>query len=470
VTHYPNCEARDLLQDLFSAAVNASRGDRVIPAISRLENNRWIYAGPGGALSIDLPTGEGRVVVIGAGKASSSMASGLEKVLGDRIDSGIVIVKHDPATPLMRIQSRQGGHPIPDELSAEATHELLRALDRARPEDVVFFLLSGGASSLLCLPVESIAFADKAMANHLLVTSGASIAEINTVRKHMSAVKGGRLRLRCKSTTFCTLAISDVIGDDPSTIGSGPSVADETTFADALLILDRYGLDSAMPASVVAHLRRGASGEEDETPKSLINASYRTICSNRTALDAAVLSAASRGFRVQVLTDRMAGHTHDAARDFALTLKQLAAEQRTGTTPLVVLAGGETTLPVKGHGTGGRNQEFALVAGVHLQDTNGITLLAAGSDGSDGPTDAAGAFADDATVSRARAINRDVQAHLADNDVYPLLEAMGDLYKSGPTGTNVMDLVAAVVGGSGSRESNGAQERTRTSKDRSTGT
>jgi glycerate-2-kinase len=420
----------------------------VIPAVSRLEDNRWIYRGPGEALSIGLPTGEGRVIVVGAGKAAASMASGLEAVLGDRIDTGVVIVKDDLTTMLKRIQCHRGGHPIPDESSTVATRALLKALDGARADDTVFLLLSGGASSLLCLPVDAIAFPDKVFANRLLVTSGASIAEINTVRKHLSAVKGGRLRLRCKATTFCTLAISDVIGDDPSSIGSGPGVADETTFADALSVLDRYGLDSVMPTSVLAHLRRGANGGEEETPRSLENASYRTICSNRTALDAAALAAASRGFKVRVLTDRMAGHTHEAARDFALTLKQLAAEQGTGTAPLVVLAGGETTLPVKGQGTGGRNQEFAVVAGVHLQDTNGITLLAAGSDGTDGPTDAAGAFADGATVRRARSVNRDVQAHLADNDVYPLLEAMGDLYKSGPTGTNVMDLVAAVVGGS----------------------
>jgi glycerate 2-kinase len=448
MTHHRNGETRDLLQDLFSAAVNASRGDRVIPAVSHLDDNRWIYSGPGEALSIGLPTGEGRVIVVGAGKAAASMARGLETVLENRIETGVVIVKDDLTMMPKRIQCHRGGHPVPDESSAAATRVLLKALDGARADDTVFLLLSGGASSLLCLPVDSVAFADKAFANGLLVTSGASIAEINTVRKHLSAVKGGRLRLRCKAMTFCTLAISDVIGDDPSTIASGPSVADETTFADALLVLDRYGLGSAMPASVLAHLRRGANGEEDETPKVLRDTRYGTICNNRTALDAAALSAASRGFKVRVLTDRMAGHTHDAARDFAQTLKQLAAEQRTGTAPLVVLAGGETTLPVKGQGVGGRNQEFAVVAGVLLQHTNGITLLAAGSDGTDGPTDAAGAFADGGTVCRARSVNRDVQAHLEENDVYPLLEAMGDLYKSGPTGTNVMDLAAAVVGGS----------------------
>lgn len=434
---------RDFLKGLFAAAVNASRGDRVIPAVSSLHGNRWIYAGPGGALELELPTGSGRIIVIGAGKAAVSMASGLEAVLADRIDSGLVIVKRGAAAPLRRIECREGGHPVPDASSAQATRELLNVVDQAQPHDVVFFLLSGGASSLLCQPVDAVAFPDKAMANRLLVTSGASIAEINAVRKHLSAVKGGRLRLRCRATTFCTLAISDVIGDDPSTIGSGPSIADASTFGGALAVIDKYGLAGDMPGSVLAYLRRG----EQETPKpgdtsSQVN--YRVIASNRVALDAAAAFATSRGFAVRTLTDRMAGHTHDAAREFALNVRRLATGNAV---PQVVLAGGETTLAVTGKGTGGRNQEFAAVAAMHLQGIENVSLLAAGTDGTDGPTDAAGAFADGATLQRVRAVNRDLQAHLADNDVYPLLEATGDLYKSGPTGTNVMDLVAALIGG-----------------------
>ncbi len=383
--------------------------------------------------------------MIGAGKAAASMAAAMERVLGEHLDSGLVIVKAGGALPLRRIECREGGHPVPDEASIRATRELLHLVDDAQPEDTVFLLLSGGASSLLCLPVDGITLVEKATAHRLLVNSGASIAEINAVRKHLSAVKGGRLRLRCRATTFCTLAISDVIGDDPSTIGSGPSVADATTFDDALAVLDKYGLNRIMPAAVMAHLRRGGG----KTPNSgdVDARHYRVIAGNASALDAAAAFARGQGCDVRILTAAMQGHTHDAAREFAKTLRELTAKRTAGDPPLIVLAGGETTLLVTGRGTGGRNQEFALVAGLHLQGTHDITLLAAGSDGTDGPTDAAGAFADGATSQRAAAIGRDPQASLDDNDVYPLLETMGDLYRSGPTGTNVMDLVAAVIGG-----------------------
>lgn len=448
---YPTHSARRaLLKRLFDAAVAASRGDRVIPAVSRLDGNRWIYAGPGEPFELMLPTRTGRVIVIGAGKAAASMAAAMEGVLGDRLDAGLVIVKEGGALPLQRIECREGGHPVPDAASIRATRELLDLVDAARPEDTVFLLLSGGASSLLCLPVDGITLDDKAAAHRLLVNSGASIAEINAVRKHLSAVKGGRLRLRCRAATFCTLAISDVIGDDPSTIGSGPSVADTTTFDDALAVLDRYGLVRAMPRPVLTRLRRGA----DETPKpgdtALGAPSYRVIAGNHLALEAAATFAGAQGCDARILTTTLQGSTHDAARGFARTLRQIAAGRAQSDPPLVVLAGGETTLAVTGRGKGGRNQEFALVAGLNLQGTNNITLLAAGSDGTDGPTDAAGAFADGETVQRARSIDRDPQASLDDNDAYPLCDAMGDLYRSGPTGTNVMDVLAAVIDGTGS--------------------
>lgn len=430
---------------MFAAAVDAARGDRVISAASCVDADRWIYCGPGEPFDLALPGRTGRIIVIGAGKAAASMAAAMERVLGEHLDRGLVIVKAGGALPLQRIECREGGHPVPDEASIRATRELLDLVDSAQPEDTVFLLLSGGASSLLCLPVDGITLAEKATANRLLVNSGASIAEINTVRKHLSVVKGGRLRLRCRAATFCTLAISDVIGDDPSTIGSGPSVADATTVDDALAVLDKYGLSRIMPAAVIAHLRRG--GAETPKPGDVDERHYRVIAGNAGALDAAAAFARAQGCDVRILTATMQGHTHEAAREFAETLRALANERDESHPPLIVLTGGETTLPVTGRGKGGRNQEFALVAGLHLQGTHGITLLAAGSDGTDGPTDAAGAFADGATSQRAGAVGRDPQASLDDNDVYPLLEAMGDLYRSGPTGTNVMDLVAAVIGG-----------------------
>lgn len=419
---------------MFVAAITAARGDLVLPAVSRVEGNDWIYSGPGGFLKLPLPASNGRVVVIGAGKASAAMASGLERVLGDRIDHGFVIVKRGGALPLRRIRCVEGGHPIPDATSAAATRELLSVVDAIRPQDTVFFLLSGGASSLLCLPVDALSFSDKTSVNQVLVNSGASIAEINTVRKHLSLVKGGRLRERCAAGSFCTLAISDVIGDDPAIIGSGPSVPDETTPRDALAVIDAYGLRESVPKAVIEHLTRG-----ERRPSSRTGSTYRVVCSNRVALEAAAAYAQSQGWAVQLVTDRMSGSTHEAAKNLVRTLREQAK-------PTVVLAGGETTLAVTGAGRGGRNQEFAVVAAMELQGVDNITLLAAGSDGTDGPTDAAGAYADGSFVSRARAANRDIDANLRSNDTYSLLDATGDLYRTGPTGTNVMDLVFAVVG------------------------
>ena len=443
-------QQRELLRELFAAAVNAVRGDRLLIERSSVSSAHWSYSDDAGRLDIPLPVGEGRLIVVGAGKAAASLALGLEHVLGDRIDDGVVIVKAGHTQPLQRIRCREGGHPVPDTRSVAATKELLALVEAASPTDVVLCVLSGGASALLCMPADSLTLADKAAASQLLINSSASIEEINTVRKHLSAVKGGRLRAKCAARTFCTLAISDVIGDAPSSIGSGPTVADPTTFAAALLVIDNYCLTSRMPVSVLSHLREGAAGRLGETLKPqdqrLQTDSYRVIGNNCLALEAEASVARSRGADVQILTDRMSGNTHDNARELAGMLRRIVSERSAVEKPLVVLLGGETTLTVTGSGSGGRNQEFALVAGMHLHDLRAVTLLAAGSDGTDGPTDAAGAFADERTLIRAQSTGKDPQRHLAGNDVYPLLEAMGDLFKSGPTGTNVMDLVGAVIG------------------------
>ena len=281
-------------------------------------------------------------------------------------------------------------------------------------------------------------------ANRVLVNGGAEIDEINAVRKHLSAVTGGRLRQRARCASFCTLAISDVIGDSPAAIGSGPTVADPSTFQECVAIVDRYGLRAALPPAVVEHLERGVAGLVAETPKETSGifrgSHYRIVASNRISIDAAARAARERGCRVEILTMEMQGHTHEAAHRFAAALRQ-AATARTDGTPVVLLAGGETTLPVQGNGRGGRNQEFALVAALDLQGVDNVTLLSAGTDGTDGPTDAAGAFVDGSTVARARARGLDANDFLRRQDSYTLLQALGDLHCTGPTGTNVMDLV-----------------------------
>jgi glycerate 2-kinase len=433
-----------LLIELFDAAVRAARGEDLLIANSQAGPGLWRYFGPGGAAEVPLPQpGRGKVLVTGAGKAAASLARGLEAVLGDRIDSGVVLVKHGHGQALRRIAVLEGGHPVPDAAGLAGTQQIMQMVEAASDNDTLFFVLTGGASALLVEPAPGLSFADVQTANRLLVNGGAQIDEINAVRKHLSAVTGGRLRQRARCAAFCTLAISDVIGDSPTAIGSGPTVADPSTFQECIAILERYGLRDGLPRAVVEHLERGVAGVIAETPKEksaiFRDSQYRIVASNRISIEAAARAARERGCKVEILTSEMQGHTHDAAHRFAAALRQ-AASARSDSAPLVILAGGETTLPVRGNGRGGRNQEFALVAALHLQGIDGVSVLSAGTDGTDGPTDAAGAFVDGSTVARARALGLDANDFLRRQDSYALLDALGDLHRTGPTGTNVMDL------------------------------
>ena len=408
------------------------------------------YFGPGGAFEVRLPQpGRGKVLVTGAGKAAASLARGLEAVLGDRIDSGVVLVKHGHRQALQRIAVIEGGHPVPDAAGLAGTQQIMQTVEAASARDTMFFVLTGGASALLVEPAPGLSFADLQAAHKVLVNGGAQIDEINAVRKHLSAVTGGRLRQRARCAQFCTLAISDVLGDSPAAIGSGPTVADPSTFQECVAIVERYRLREHLPRAVIEHLERGAAALIEETPKAssgiFRDSHYRIVASNRISIDAAARLARERGCKVEILTTQMQGHTHGAAHRFAAALCE-AARSRTGDAPLVLLAGGETTLAVEGTGRGGRNQEFALVAALDLQGVANVAVLSAGTDGTDGPTDAAGGFVDGSTVERARARGLDAQDFLRRQDSYTLLHALGDLHRTGPTGTNVMDLVVGVVG------------------------
>jgi glycerate 2-kinase len=339
----------------------------------------------------------------------------------------------------------EGGHPLPDEAGLRATARLLGDLEDCRAEDRIFFLLTGGASALLVAPAEGITLDDKiATTNHLL-RSGADIRELNAVRKHLSRVKGGRLAERVAPAPILALLVSDVIGDDLSSIGSGPAVADPTTFGSCLDIADRYQLREKLPPRVRARLEAGARGELKETPKpgdpALAGARHVVLASNRLSLEAARAHAKSLGFEAEIFRADMVGDVHAVAREFAARLKEIGRRGE----PSALLAGGELTLAVKGSGLGGRNQEFALACALHLEGTKGRMVLAAGTDGTDGPTDAAGAFADGDTVARARKAGLDARALLANNDSYRLFDGLGDLLKTGPTGTNVNDLVVGLA-------------------------
>ncbi len=396
----------------------------------------------------DHPFGSGRrVLVIGAGKAAARMAHGAESVLGDLAGGGEVIVADGCEVPLRTVAVHRAGHPLPDARGAEATLALTRRAS-ATTEDAVLCLLSGGASSLLVQPAPPITLADKTAATQLLLRCGADILEINTVRKHLSVVKGGGLLRLIRARPVLTLILSDVIGDDPSVIASGPTTADRSSFADALAVLERYGIATIIPPPVRDRLERGARGLIPETLKppdaELNDTASAVIGSNRLALSAAAARAHQLGYEVVVDETPLQGETRDAAKHWWATCASRVAGRRA-----CAIAGGETTVTVRGNGRGGRNQEFALAV-VAAMSRAAVVMLSAGTDGVDGPTDAAGAFVDGRTAVRARELGLDAEISLPANDSYAYFDRLGDLLRCGPTGTNVMDIkiVVGVPGGS----------------------
>ncbi len=443
--------ARAQLAAAWRAGVAAVHGETLLRAASRLEADHWCLELRGREWRIALPPGAGggRLRLLGAGKAAASLARGAEAVLGERLDAGLVVVKHGHAEPLARCRLIEAGHPLPDADSARAADAMLGFVGRSSSADLHLVLLSGGASALLAAPAPGLSLEDKVAVSRLLVGCGATIQQINVVRRHLSRIKGGQLARVLAPARSVTLAISDVLGDDPVAIGSGPTVADPSTYADALAILDGFGLGTAVPPAVLRHLRAGACGHIAETPKpgdpALARADFAVLAALGDALAAATGAARRAGCEVVEWDGPLDGDTHARAREFVRRLRELAAVRRAGAPPLLLVAGGETTLRLRGSGRGGRCQEFAAVAAAELEDVPGLTVLAAGTDGTDGPTTAAGAFADAGTLRRAQAAGLDPAALLAANDTHRLLAASGDLFVTGPTGTNVMDLALGMA-------------------------
>jgi len=389
-----------------------------------------------------------RIVAIGAGKASARMAVALEEILGPALSEGLVVVKygHGAATRLIRVV--EAGHPVPDEAgeqAAEATVRLLQGLGR---RDLVFVLLSGGASSLWPSPASGVRLRDKQRATQLLLRSGATIQEMNVVRKHLSAMKGGRLAA-ATSAQVVSLILSDVIGDDLGSIGSGPTAPDPSSFLDAAAILRRYRLWPRVSSRVRQRVLRGTQGSEPETPKpgsALFRRVHNVIIgNNRLFLEAAAREAKQAGFEPVVLTTSLTGEAREAAKWFGAMAREIVTHGRPVSRPACLLAGGELTVTVQGDGLGGRAQEFALAAAQQIQGLPGICVAALGSDGNDGPTDAAGGVVDSKTVARAATRGVDTVASLQANDAYRFFKAVGGHIMTGPTGTNVNDLYLLIA-------------------------
>ncbi len=388
--------------------------------------------------------------MVGAGKASGAMAAAAEEAWGERIADGLVAVKNGYLVPTRRVRLVEAGHPVPDERGAAAARGILALVESAAMDDLVLVLVSGGGSALTPAPVPPITLADKQAVTRLLLAAGATINQLNAVRKHCSLLKGGQLARAAAPARVEALLLSDVVGDPLDVIASGPTAPDASTFAEALAILDRFGLRDRAPRAVLDRLESGVRGEVPETPKRgdpLFARVRNTVISNNAlVVDAAAARARELGFSPHVLTRALEGEARDVASRFVEPARAIKAGRGPVAAPACVIAGGETTVTVRGTGTGGRCQEFALAAALAMEGTEDVVVLAAGTDGTDGPTDAAGAIADGESAARARAQGVDPAARLEDNDSHPVFASLGDLVVTGPTNTNLLDLYVAVVG------------------------
>ncbi|MCU1239093.1 MAG: glycerate 2-kinase [Candidatus Solibacter sp.] len=385
------------------------------------------------------------IYVIGAGKAGASMARAAERVLGKRITAGLINVKDGHLAKLRRIELNECGHPVPDERGATGAERIAQLAESAGREDLVVCLISGGASALLPFPAAGITLEEKQATTRLLLASGATIHEINAVRKHISAIKGGQLARLAAPATVEALLLSDVIGDDLDVIGSGPTAPDASTFTTAFGIFEKFGITERVPVPVRERIERGMRGDTAETPKPddplFARVRNTVVGSNRLALDAAARAAKGLGYRTLVLSSEIEGETREVARMHAAIGREIARTGRPVRPPACIITGGETTVTIRGAGLGGRNQEFVLAAAIEIAGVDGVVVFSAGTDGTDGPTDAAGAIADGKTLAR----RPDARQYLERNDSYRYFEPLGDLVMTGPTNTNVMDVRLILV-------------------------
>jgi len=432
-------------RQMFEAALRAADPVEAVSRFFRCEGNRLIAGGKRYPLdSFD------RVLVIGAGKASAVMAQAVEKALGKRISTGWINTKYGHGASLKRIHVHECGHPVPDEAGVEGARRMVELADGAGANDLVIAVISGGASALTPAPAAPITLAEKQETTKLLLACGANIHEINSIRKHISTFKGGQLARAAAPATVIALMLSDVIGDSLESIGSGPTAPDPTTFADCMRVLDGYGIAKQMPTPVLRRLEDGAAGKLPETPKAGDAAFERVrnliVGSNKLAVDAAAATARKLGYRTLVLSTRIEGETRDVAGMHAAMAKEIRAERRPLAEPACLISGGETTVTIRGSGLGGRNQEFALACAIDLAGMPDVCVLSGGTDGTDGPTDAAGAIADGGALAAAKAKGMDARDYLARNDSYRFFDPLGLLLKPGPTRTNVMDVRILLAG------------------------
>jgi hydroxypyruvate reductase len=377
------------------------------------------------------------------------MAKAVEEIFGDRMTKGVVTTKYGHLLSLKKTEIIEAGHPIPDQKGYEGAKKIHSLLKKTGPKDLVIFILSGGGSALLPFPADGIELKEKQEMTQLLLDCGADIKEINTIRKHISRMKGGWLTRWAYPSTVIGFILSDVVGDQLDVIGSGPTVPDPSTFEEAWEILKKYDLLNEIAPSIQKHLILGKEGKVEETPKPgdvVFERVYNSLIgSNILALRAAEKEATSLGLNTLILSSSIEGETREASRFHTAIAKEVISSGNPIPKPACILSGGETTVTIKGNGLGGRNQEFALAGALEISGIEKVVLLSGGTDGTDGPTDASGAMVDHTTVHRAKSMGLDPKAHLENNDAYPFFQKLGDLLITGPTHTNVMDVRILLV-------------------------
>jgi len=428
--------AEKALSDIAIKTIEGVRPDRLMEKKMLLDKNKLVI----GNLEIDLIKYD-NIYIIGFGKASALMASHLMKFIGNRVKNGWINVKYGYKVDVPKVTVWEAGHPLPDENTIKGTKEILKIVENAEDDDFIITLISGGGSALFEDPL--IPLKDLIQVNELLLGCGATIQEINVVRKHISRVKGGWLAKLAEPTEMLALILSDVEGDDVSSIASGPTCGDRSTFYDAFAVLERYGLWNSLAESVREIIKDGIEGKISETPERIDNVNTVILGNNFDALKIAETLGKEKGFEVEVVDKFIVGEARSVAKKFVKMAEETISTRKVNK-PVLVVAGGETTVTVRGNGVGGRNQELALAFAIYGKDLNAL-FLSISTDGTDGPTDAAGAIASGKTYHRALEYGIDPDGYLERNDSYSFFEKVGGLIKIGPTYTNVNDLMLLLV-------------------------
>ena len=394
-------------------------------------------------------SGYKNLYILGSGKATAPMAAAIENIIDEKITGGIITVKFGHVADLKHINLIEAGHPIPDENGIRGASAILNLAKIAKEDDLILCLISGGGSALLPFPYNGLTLKNKQDTIKILLSCGATIHEINTIRKHISKIKGGRLAQAAYPATLVTLILSDVVGDDLDVIASGPTVPDSSSFYDCKNIFRKFNIIDKIPQNILNHIESGISGEIDETPKPhdpVFDKTYNLIIGNNfESLMSAKEKAESLGYNVLILSSMIEGETRFIAQVHGAIAKEIIKTGNPLPLPACILSGGETTVTISGNGFGGRNQEFALSASIDISGKKNIVMLSGGTDGTDGPTDAAGAFSDTFTLKRAEEMGLNPYRFLANNDSYHFFQKLGDLFITGPTNTNVMDLRIVLV-------------------------